>query len=309
MTDTAQPIQVDPYIQKLKNARNKNAVLKFRLASLRSHLPNIPVLAFEGPEDKTIYFHWIRRVRPDLSYEPFPCSGKRQVLRFREMLSRDLGGLSNNVYFFIDRDFDDLAGYPAGADLFMTDRYATENYLVCGEVLVELLKIEYHCHGRPEVRDCIIQLFSAMYAEFLAATREINRRLFVAKRLGIELASHVPQKINEIAVIELQRILPCSVAPDCSVRYSEAPSTEDESKGNSEFDTLDPPTRYRGKFALAFFMRWLECLADDYEEVASNLFGGIDRSTKIPRSEITLGNLASKSPLPEGFAAFVAAIA
>ncbi|OKO75534.1 DUF4435 domain-containing protein [Bradyrhizobium sp. AS23.2] len=105
----------DAYIAKLKDARKSPAVLKTKLAILRSKLPNCLVFAFEGDADKAVYFQWVRRIRPDLSYEPFPCDGKKQVFLFREMLRRDLTGLASRVHFFIDRDFDDLAGHEENA--------------------------------------------------------------------------------------------------------------------------------------------------------------------------------------------------
>jgi hypothetical protein len=117
------------------------------------------------------------------------------------MIDRDLGGLSEGVYFFIDRDFDDLRGHAPSSDLFMTDAYSVENYLISEGVLEEVLKNEFHCHAEPAFRHDVIQLFKKVHEDFLAVTREINYRLFVARRLKIELTAHLPDKISHLAAL------------------------------------------------------------------------------------------------------------
>src|ERR1700692_2569751 len=105
------PISDDSYVNKLRAARQRPAVLKIKLASVRSCNPGCLVFAFEGDLDKGAYYQWVKRLRSELVYEPLPCGGKRHVLEFREMLKRDLGGLATRVYFFIDRDFDEFRGF------------------------------------------------------------------------------------------------------------------------------------------------------------------------------------------------------
>jgi hypothetical protein len=116
---------VDMKIEKLKGARESVAVLKLRLASLRAKLPKSLVFAFEGDDDKIVYYQWIRRIKPSLDYEPFPCKGKRRVIQLREMLKRDLNKLGEGVYFFVDRDFDleDVPGCNFSERTFITDKW------------------------------------------------------------------------------------------------------------------------------------------------------------------------------------------
>ena len=93
-------------IQTMRDARDVPAVLKSKLTVLRSVAPEIAVFAFEGIDDKTVYYHWIKQIAPGLFYEPLVCKGKTKVLALRELLDRDKGTLKKNVYFFIDHDFD-----------------------------------------------------------------------------------------------------------------------------------------------------------------------------------------------------------
>ena len=42
--------------------------------------------------------------------------------------------LSNGVYYFIDRDFDEFANFTKEKNTFMTDCYSVENYLVSDSI-------------------------------------------------------------------------------------------------------------------------------------------------------------------------------
>jgi hypothetical protein len=182
MSDVEQQVvAVDDLLGRMIKGRKGPAVLKARLAILRGERPGCIVLAFEGDDDKSAYNHWLRRVRSELAYEPFPCDGKTGVFDLQDAVDRDLGDLRRGVYFFVDRDFDDLRDRAADDRVFMTDRYSIENYLVTESVLIELLKDEFHCHGQPAVRDRVVSLFQEQLRAFTVATTEINFRIYLAR--------------------------------------------------------------------------------------------------------------------------------
>jgi hypothetical protein len=126
------------------------------------------VFAFEGDDDKIVYGQWIRRLFPRLHYEPFPCGGKKGVKALKNSLHKDLTGQERNVLFFVDRDYDDLAGFESQSGVFMTDAYSVENYLVTPRVVGELLRDEFPCHARPDLRQKIARIFVDDYAKFLS---------------------------------------------------------------------------------------------------------------------------------------------
>jgi hypothetical protein len=299
----------DPYINSLKATRQSTAVLKVKLASIRSSNPKCLVFAFEGDNDKSTYYQWVKRIRAGLTYEPFPCGGKRQVLEFREMLRRDLGDLAERVFFFIDRDFDDYRGFdPEPATTFMTDRYSVENYLVTRDVLEELLKDEFHCHAEPNVRKGVLDHFDERLAEFLACTKAINFRLFVARRKKFELTRTIPNRINNIAQISLDSIQPAEGGPEQIIAFEEQLDGEEEASLLAEFEQLDPRARYRGKFAHMFLMRTLELMAADRRSDNRVIFARMDRPRPVNVAAITIGMLASKSAVPEGLPDFIQAV-
>src|ERR1700730_10737157 len=111
-------------------SRNSGAVLKTELITIRSRNSAIPVLVFEGDTDVGPYSVWISRVRDGWNYVSLPGRGKDQLLDLRQRLASDTTDVKRGVFFFVDRDFDDLRDQLPGPDIVCTDRYSIENYLV-----------------------------------------------------------------------------------------------------------------------------------------------------------------------------------
>ena len=293
------------YIEDIKSARDVGAVLKSKLASFRSMDPDVLVFVFEGIEDKSVYYAWIKRVDPDLVYEPFPCGGKGQLLKLRDQLERDKGGLASKVFFFMDRDFDDYRGDGESEELFMTQAYSFENYLVNQGVLEELLKNELHCHAEPACRIGVVDLFGRLYEDFLTITRDINFRIYISKKCDIRRVEDLPQKINKIANISLSAVKPSDNDLKALVSLEREPLEQEIAAHKDEFESLDAATRYRGKFALMFFRTWLAHLAADRNSEESVHFAGVPREGLRARAYFELDNLAGKAGLPDGLELFV----
>jgi hypothetical protein len=298
----------DRLLDEMRSARRSPAVLKTRLASLRSVLPTLPIFAIEGIDDKPVYFQWVQRLRPGLDYEPFPCGGKRYVLQLLGLLARDLGGLRDGVYFFIDRDFDEWAGFTKTGTAFMTDRYSTESYLVGEGVLDHLLRDEFHCHAAPETRDRVIELFKELYSNFLSLTSQLNFRLYCAKRLGIEVVGGVPDKIGPFVDISFNQIKLATPRVEQLITLAREPTDAEICEVGPDFAELAPRLRYRGKYALQFFIKWMQVLGDERIAGSTPLFAGADSVTKIRSTDIPLGILASRSELPDGLQEFLASV-
>ncbi|WP_162239259.1 DUF4435 domain-containing protein [Methylobacterium sp. Leaf100] len=307
MTDGIAPSPEEAFLERVKSSRQSGAVLKAKLITLRTDFPEAIILVFEGDDDKIVYGQWIRRLRPNLRYEPFPCGGKKEVRGLKNAVLRDLNGLGQKTYFFVDRDFDDLAGFNGTESVFMTEMYAVENYLVSKEVLEELLRDEFPCHGRPDKRADVINLFDADYARFLDITAALNRRIFVSRRIPIELKKRLPTSLRSLATIELGNITPVEIELESIVVYERDPTSDEIVGLDDQFIDLDPATRYRGKFALKFFRDWLGKLADECQKEGTIIFAEV--SGPVRRAEFVISNFASKSRLPTGLHEFVEAIA
>ena len=305
MTNNFENVARCALIESMRDAREVPAVMKSRLAALRSIDPDVCVIAFEGIDDKTVYYHWIKQIIPDLVYEPFICKGKIKVLQLKEMLERDLGGLEKNVFYVIDRDFDDLCGHQNTDDIFMTTGYSFENYLVNESVLDELLKNELHCHSEPACRQGIRKLFQKQYTEFLKVTKNLNFRIFVAKKCHIQREKNLPKTLNRIATISLSSVTPVQEPICAQVVLAREPTNEEYKELIINFENLNPEERYRGKFALMFFCHWLGLLVKDRNNASSILFAGLDCDGLVARQQFTLDSMAARAPHPPGLREFL----
>lgn len=243
----------DVYLQKMKAAKSIPAVVKVDFATFASTLPEeVNIFAYEGPADKCLYYHWVKRIRDDLKYEPYVGKNKRKVLQLFDLLQEDKTGLGNNVFFFVDRDFDGLQGRLEHRKIFITETYSIENYVVCPSLLDDLLKIEFHCNGHPTVRNEISDLFQKVYDQFLSLTAEINFRIFVARRNQIHQINDLPNKINQLAQVEITTVSPVDSDLRELVCLEREPTVEEVQNLRPYFEKVEPRNGYRGKFALLF---------------------------------------------------------
>lgn len=294
-------------VQRMRDARNSPAVHKMTLATIRAHNSQCMVFVCEGVDDKKVYFHWLRIISPLLNYEFQVCNGKGKLLAFREMLKRDISGLDKNVYFFIDRDFDGLQGHPSGSDIYISDSYSFENFLVNKEVLNNLLCVELHCHGEHLVREDVLSRFDDIYTAFLDVTRPYNERIFLARKIGIQIKP-LPTRLGKLAEVTLAGVTPQQEGASSVINLEREPNQEEVNRYKSEFDTLEPKLCYRGKFALLFFLRWVNLLAEDRNAENSVLFSKAHKSAANANGQISLDSVAAKSLPPPLFRKFIESI-
>lgn len=292
-------------VQSLIQARDVPAVQKTKLTTIRSSRPDISIFAFEGIDDKRVFYHWIKQIDPQLPYEPFVCHGKDKVLELRKVVERDVNDLKRGVYFFIDRDYDDLKGDEPSENIFVTESYSFENVLVSSQVLEELLKVELHCHSEPECRNAILELFASLYSQFLEIAKPLNFKIFLARRCNISQIGHLPSRINQIAKVTLEIVESPQVDPRDLVALVREPTEEEIARHSTDFEELDARTRYRGKFALLFFSKVLDLLIADRNNAESIFFADLDREELVAKGPVTLDSMASKSALPAGLTEFL----
>lgn len=294
----------DPYVRHFLSSRDSAARQKIKLAEFRAKYPEGVIFSVEGVDDKQVYFHWIRQVAPSLQYEMHICGNKDDALKLLDALRRDKTDLAKDVYFLLDGDFDGLKGREPGSEIFLTRAYSIENYLVCGDVLDDILKVELHCHGEPQCRAEVISTFQKVYAKFLEATKSLNFRIYIARRANIRQVQSLPTRLSEIAVVALLDVTASHVPVSESVVLEREPTAEEIERHKPDFDSLIPESNYRGKFALVFFQRWLSLLVGDRRSDQSRLFGAAGNSHS-PTNNFTLDMMASRSKPPRELQAFL----
>lgn len=294
-------------VEQYREARGALSVLKMALAQLRAYSSKCLVFACEGVDDKKVYFHWIKVVEPSLNYEFLVCNGKEKVLKFREFLHRDLSGLNRAVYFIVDKDFDGLRGYAAGNDIYMTETYSFENHLISSEVLESVLTVDMHCHAAPDLRSNVLAKFDEMYQSFLAVTRPHNHRLFLARLLGISIRP-LPTKLSKLATVDLLNVTGRPGNVEDIIVLDREPDAAEVSQSGVEFNKLDPRAGFRGKFAMLFFCRWLELLAEDRNSEGSKLFQAAPKTTARANGQLSIDSIASRSSPPAAFQQFIRSV-
>ncbi|WP_315712580.1 MULTISPECIES: DUF4435 domain-containing protein [unclassified Bradyrhizobium] len=280
-------------------------MLKLQILSVRSREKIKPIFVFEGPEDLGPFSVWIGRCDDSLAFEPIPASGKDQILRFRDNIKPNEAYLKSGIYFFVDRDFDDLKGYNAGPDLFLTDMYSIENYLVSERVLTSILVDEFKCAG--ERIEAVLLCFGRVLQCFHLSMRAANLRIFAARRLGIGVRnSGLENRITKFVVVELDAVKPLISTADLLelIPLDREPTTEEMKDLENEFDKLEPSARYRGKFILSFFLRWLDLLAEERWQPNKSLFATSLRS-HFSSQQLSKRSLATRSELPHGLRTFI----
>lgn len=298
-------VESDSYLNGLKNSLTVSAVLKAELGAAKSSCGDAKIFAYEGVDDKLIYSHWLSKIQAKLEYEPFICRNKDQLLQLWRSLKDDLTGMGENVYFFTDRDFDDLKGHEEDESIFMTEKYSVENYLVDKDVLKELLKIELHCHGNAEVREKILSLFEAIYDEFLDITSHINFRIYLARKCKIKQIGDLSVRLDELADVKLSSVVKGRSQLNQMVCLEREPYGSEAEEYKNSFRSLERRDRYRGKFALQFFRKWLNLLLADRKSGASILFCDLPQNDFVAKGAFSFDQLAAKSKPPESFQQFI----
>lgn len=292
-------------VERLRGGRHSGAVLKAKLSQIRARNRTVAVFVYEGVDDVGPYSVWISRLDSSLSYEPLPGTGKRQVLDLRIRLQEDKAGLRSGVYFFVDRDFDDLRGQAPGPDIYCTTSYSVENYLVSERVLAALLTDEFRCTADTDDRDNVLKLFREVLGQFSTAMCEPNRRLFRGSRLNIRsgrasntIGKYVQISLASIAVAYTEQSLSLLIPLD------REPTTAECVDVDQEFERLSPLSRHRGKYFIAFFLRWLELLASERKNGNAGLFSST-LDVKFSAHKLSLKALALHGQIPEGLAEFI----
>lgn len=293
------------FVDRARDHRSSGAALKVRVSNVRSRNPTAIIAVVEGPDDVGPYEVWISRISDTLSFELVPGAGKSQLLDFRRRMANDRTGLFCGTYLFVDRDFDGLRGQEDGADIFCTEAYSMENYLVSTAILKSILTDEFRCTGETDHREYVLNLFSKILTEFNVCIADANRRIFCARCLGIHKIN-IEDRISryvEISVFAVRKLydeeqVKKLITLDRELLISEIKEFD------RRFELLDPLKRYRGKFLLSFFKIWLSKLADERRRCGQSLFPKT-ASDNFSAGNLSLRSLASRAPLPGGLEQFV----
>ncbi len=293
-------------LSRARDSRTSPAVLKARVIAIRSRDANIWIFVYEGADDVGVYEEWIRAIDEQLAFEPVVGSGKDQVLGLRANLQKSQSSLHFRTLYFIDKDFDGLKGRVPGPDLFCTKRYSIENYVVCEEALRSILLDELRCANDGNDPGRAVEQFCLSYDDFLRTMREVNLRIFAARRSSIRLSA-IEDRIHKYVDVNLTNSIIKFKQVDLETLVPAVPRQHIDITLpiETEFNNLDPRHGYRGKFAYGFFRSWVELLAQDRRAAGPRLFAQQSARTTFSANILTLRSLASRMKVPMELRAFI----
>lgn len=298
----------DSLVKEMINSRTSDSVLKQKIEEILSDSDSEIVFAFEGNDEKIVFTKWIERIDPTIEYNIFLCQGKGNAGKLSRVCNRDIeGDLKNKVFIFIDRDYDDLSGFADIENIFMTEMYSIENYICTSLTIDKILQHEFPLHDEKALRTEIVSVFNRLFLEFLLLVKELNRKLYVASKCGVEIRGK-PDKISKICSITLDSLAPKNPPVEDTVTYQSPPSEGDLYKFSNEFEMLDMKIRYRGKFHLFFMQKWITIVADSFKERKAPWFNKFGDGYNVTRSELTMGSYASKCEYPSQLPQFLNSI-
>jgi len=260
----------------------------------------------EGVDDVGVYETWLQPFANGEFINIVPGSGKEQLLGFRKILKNDQTGLSESIYFFVDKDYDGLQGQELGADIFCTEGYSVENYLGTMLVCKSIIRDELRIDVTSELFSQLVFLFERALTSLLSELYHINLYIYCCRILGVKLNQNIPH-LTELFSISLTGVTPID---DLTTLINDKLSASREiTRGemqeiSSVFSAFNNAHASRGKFIFQFFKKWFHCLS---EEIASHPNGSFIQEkvkTKFSPSIITHRSCAARSERPEGFSNF-----
>ncbi|HTF96005.1 MAG TPA: DUF4435 domain-containing protein [Cellvibrio sp.] len=295
-------------LEEARKARKSPAALKIKLSQYRSRFQETPILILEGIDDIGPYETWINRITNRSRLKLLSGNGKGQLLGLRSLLEKDETGLRDSVFFVVDRDFDDLSGQTPGKDIFCTDRYSVESYVIGKEVVASLLRDEFRLEeGSPEFQNAM-EVYDNVLQQLINAINCINLRIYCCRLSGVRFLKQIPE-VRKFVKIHLDKIdvIFCDKVIESELEIASPLDERAVELLRMDFDKLNPKLRHRGKFFFQFLVTWIEKLSDEARNPTGVIFQK-KLGIKFSSSSITLRSLASRSELPIGLQEYIKGI-
>lgn len=262
------------FLDELRNNRKtpSTAFLRF----LQNQSPNSVHIFVEGDDDPSFYRnglnHYCESSRK-LHYHE--CGGKTQVYRTRETIQKrtDTPQWSDSMIliYFVDKDLSDILqeDYPHASDIFVTDYYSIENYLVSEGMLEVVLTDLFNFYSGEKPESGVIRAkFREELERFYQYVEPIMIWGLYHKQIGTDF-SFSDVKLHHLFEIESDLRLK-KLADDnelvallnkmCEIHTDNLFSDEEATLQNLIKD-FEPKKYIRGKFEIWFFVKFLQKLA------------------------------------------------
>ncbi|HEY0738661.1 MAG TPA: DUF4435 domain-containing protein [Herpetosiphonaceae bacterium] len=284
------------FLDTLRNARSSAATCYQQFVNDNPRFSNHVLAFFEGHDDPSFYYTFLRTYIDDpKKIHVYKCGNKNQVYTtYSKIVQRN--DIQNIVLFFVDKDLSDILNeqYVVAPNIYVTEYYSIENYLVSEEmfvaVFVETFQFAYNS-GLVDFMPFYI-IFQRELKRFYGYLLPIMAWIIFLKRNGyrptlndIDLSQVFV--FNEELVLETRESVKkdgeiAIIGRKCGVSNVVIPSASIDAI-IAELTLLDPKKYIRGKFELWFFVKYIEKLIDIFGKM-QHLTGKVNVKTRISES-------------------------
>lgn len=241
---------------------------------------------YEGDEDSSFYHHFLKAgIDNDCELEEIVAGCKNNVIKLQREFDWTLYN-KNQIIFFVDRDLSYWLNDPMqyGENVFITDEYSVENYVVNSQGFSSWL-IHFEGFARASKKDLnnMISEYESTISHFKQQMMPIMAEAVVAKRhdASISLSEFKISRNKSIFFDFCNGHLNFKIIRDESIikKWKLTPEHHAEiSKQISLFSENEAHYSVRGKWILCFMAE-----IGEYMRLNSNLFAPSLKSTgKIP---------------------------
>lgn len=166
----------------------------------------------EGDDDPSFYRNFVQQYAGnDKTLVFYKCGGKSEVYSIREKIfsTRENRTKQHITLFFVDKDLSDILEeeYPEHEDIYVTDLYSIENYLISSEMLRVTLDDVFNFYEKPfDQFDAIIDQFEQQLEEFHRLMHQITRWVIYCKLEGEEQGLSNVRPENLFVIIDGPRV-------------------------------------------------------------------------------------------------------
>lgn len=280
------------YLEKLKEARDSSSPIIHDFLLRAPKAPEDVHIFFEGNDDPSFYLSFIHRYLPaSKNLQIYRCGNKSTLYKTHGRIKKS----KNNVFltlFFTDKDYSDLLdeNYPNEDNIYVTDFYSIENYLVDTYMLSRILVDLCHLNLKKIGFNKIERKFQAEINNFYSVFRDISVWFVTLRSHGIR-PNHNNLDYKKICrftknirfVQHDKKNIIHNLQTMCGVL---TPGNYDLSKIKYEkvLNTLEPKKYIRGKYELWFFIEFFRHLLKNFEDSVLEKQEKIKINTQITHS-------------------------
>lgn len=229
----------------------------------------------EGDEDRVFYHNKLQYFNENSKLKFIVSKGKRNVIRYNEIITEKEKWKYFKSMFFVDRDYD---SYKEIGTVFITDAYSIENYFVSCNVLEKILEYDFGIDDDRIIFE-ISKMFRKTQKDYHKLLLEINSFLKLQqikeeekkekKRLNIDKL-----KLNEMLEINLDGIVikkNLEEGINMLSDYYDYSDIEFKEILNS-FDSNRYIYDFRGKYEIYFIEKYISEILEEINK-KENIFG------------------------------------